>query len=120
MDEKLAKYRDTLLETLHFMNASYDKLLVALSGGALALSITFLKDLIDLKSANHPELLMFSWLAFILSLAAILGRIFFGIEAYRKAIEQVDEETIHQNKPGGIFATVARILYIWFASLLIV
>lgn len=119
MDEDLKKYRDSLLDTLRFLNESYDKLLVTLSGGALALSITFLKDVVNLKSTVHSELLFFSWLAFILSLASVLGRIMFGIEANRKAIEQVDAGTIYKQKPGGHWSMFTRILHMAAATFLL-
>ena len=119
MDDDLKKYRDSLLETLRFLNESYDKMLIMLSGGALGLSITFLKDVISLANVKHPELLLFSWLALIISLAAVLGRVLFGIEAYRKAVTQVDDGSIYNAKPGGIYSVLTKGLYILSASSLL-
>jgi hypothetical protein len=119
MDDDLKKYRDALLETLRYLNESYDKMLIMLSGGALGLSITFLKDIISLANVKHSELIMFSWLAFIISLAAVLGRVFFGIEAYRKAVSQVDDGSIYNVKPGGIFSVLTKCLHILSASSLL-
>jgi len=104
----MEKYRDSLLETLRFLHESYDKLLVTLSGGALGLSMAFLKDVIKLKDAAATNLLFFAWIAFILSLAAILGRIIFGIEANRKGVIQVDAGTIHSERPGGLFSVFTK------------
>ncbi len=112
MDEDLKKYRSQLLDTMHFLNESYDKILITLSGGALGLSIAFLKDIVSLEDIVHGKLLLFSWAAFILSLAAVLGRIMFGLEANRMAVKQVDEGTIYDRKPGGAYSMITRILYI--------
>jgi len=119
MDDDLKKYRDSLLETLRFLNESYDKMLIMLSGGALGLSITFLKDVISLATVKHSELIMFSWLALIVSLAAVLGRVLFGIEAYRKAVSQVDDGSIYNGKPGGIYSVLTKGLHILSASSLL-
>ena len=104
---------------MRFLNESYDKLLVTLSGGALALSITFLKNVINLQSVVHSELLFLSWLSFILSLASVFGRVMFGIEANRKAIEQVDAGTIYEEKAGGRYSEFTRYLHMAAAAFLL-
>lgn len=118
--EELKKYRASLIDTLRFLNESYDKLLVTLSGGALGISIAFLKDIVKLESVSHPNLLLFAWLAFVLSLAAVLGGLMFGIEAYRKAINQVDSGTIYREKVGGKHSLLTRALRIGSACLLLI
>lgn len=120
LSEELMKYRDDLLSTLRFLNESYDKILVTLAGGALGLSIAFLKDVIDLESVVYPQFLLAAWFAFILSLATVLGRIFFGIEAYRRAIRQLDDGTIYENRPGGPSAIITRALHALSAVFLLV
>ncbi len=72
---ELKKYRALLIDTLRFLNESYDKLLVTLSGGALGISIAFLKDIVKLENVIFPNLLFYAWLAFILSLAAVLASV---------------------------------------------
>lgn len=119
-DPELKKYRASLVDTLRFLNASYDKLLVTLSGGALALSIAFLKDVIKLEHVHYSNFLLYAWLAFILSLASVLGRVMFGIEAYRRAIRQVDKGTIYEQKVGGIHSLFTRVLHIGSASFLLI
>ena len=119
MDEELKKYRASLTDTLRFLNESYDKLLVTLSGGALGISIAFLKDIVKLENVSHSNLLFYAWLAFILSLAAVLGRIMFGIEAHRTAIRQVDSGTIYDETVGGKHSLRTRVLHIGSASFLL-
>jgi hypothetical protein len=64
MDKDLKKYRQSLIDTQIKLSESYDKLLITLSGGALALSITFLKDVIGSKEISCPSLLLISWALF--------------------------------------------------------
>ncbi|MEE8057593.1 MAG: hypothetical protein V3T17_07130 [Pseudomonadales bacterium] len=105
------EYRNLLISTQCQLNDSYDKLVVTLSGGALALSITFLKDIINVDDAKHIWMLITSWSLFILSLASIFGEILFGIEAYKKAVTQLDEDTIRSEKVGGLFSSLTK----WFS-----
>lgn len=99
--DDMRQYREGLVETQRKLNESYDKLIITLSGGSLALSITFLKDIIGSSEINHPLLLLIAWGLFVLSLTSILGEILFGIKAHKKAITQVDNGTIHNEKVGG-------------------
>ena len=108
MSDPLIKYRADLVETEKFLKDNYDKLVITLSGGALALSLAFLKDIVNLDKAVSLWLLILSWSCFILSLSAVLGAISFGIEAHRRAIHQVDEGIIHQQIPGGFWSKLTK------------
>ena len=119
MAEDLKKYRVSLTETVRALNESYDKMLLTLSGGALGLSIAFLKDVVALENLKNPEFLLWSWVAFIVSLASVLGRVMFGIEAHKKAIAQVDNGTIYKSKPGGAFSSLTKGLHIMSAAALL-
>jgi len=101
MEDELKDYRQGLIDTQRKLNESYDKLLVTLSGGALALSIAFLKDIIGSIEINYPYLLLIAWALFVLSLTSILGEILFGIQAHKQAIKQIDNKTIYEQKVGG-------------------
>lgn len=119
MDKELKEYRHGLIDTQRKLNESYDKLLIGLSGGALALSITFLKDIIGSKEILYPQLLFISWGLFVLSLASILGEILFGIKAHKKAIKQTDEGSIYDQKVGGIASFLSTILH-WIAAICLI
>ncbi len=109
-------YRDGLVETQRKLNESYDKLIITLSGGSLALSITFLKDIIGSNKINDPIFLLLAWGLFVLSLTAILGEILFGIKAHKKAITQVDDGSIHKQKVGGKSSYFSSFAH-WLASI---
>lgn len=107
------EYRNLLIKTQHQLNDSYDKLVVTLSGGALALSIAFLKDIVNIKEAVYVWMLVLSWSCFIISLASIFSEILFGIEAYKKAVKQLDEDSITKEKVGGLFSSLTK----WFGNI---
>jgi hypothetical protein len=115
MGNELDQYRQGLIDTQRKLNESYDKLLVTLSGGALALSIAFLKDVIGSNEIVNPSLLLISWACFVVSLAAILGEILFGIHAHKNAIKQIDDGTIYEQKVGGKSSNLSTILH-WSAA----
>lgn len=111
MDKDLKKYRTGLIQTVEKLNHNYDKLIITLSGGALALSLTFLKDIIKETPIRSPNYLILSWGLFIISLTCVLGSLLFGIAAHKKAIKQVDAGTIYTEQPGGIFSKLTTFLH---------
>ena len=115
-DEEFKDYRNGLVETQRKLNESYDKLIITLAGGSLALSITFLKDIIGSSEINLPYLLLIAWGLFIVSLASILCEILFGIKAHKKAIQQIDNDTIRKEKVGGNSSLLSSASH-WIASI---
>jgi hypothetical protein len=111
MNKDLKEYRTGLIQTVEKLNDNYDKLIITLSGGALALSLTFLKDIVKDTTIRSPEYLLLSWGLFILSLTSVLGSLLFGIAAHKKAIKQVDAGTIYKEEPGGIFSKVTTFMH---------
>ncbi|MBN4079518.1 hypothetical protein JYT26_02645 [Beggiatoa alba] len=119
LTDDMRQYREGLVETQRKLNESYDKLILTLSGGALALSITFLKDIIGSNEISYPLLLLIAWGLFVLSLTSILSEILFGINAHKKAIKQVDNGTIHNEKVGGKSSYWSSVAH-WAASISLV
>jgi len=120
MEKDLKEYRTYLIQTVQKLNENYDKLIITLSGGALALSLVFLKDVIKENQIQEPILLIAAWGFFIASLASILGTLLFGIAANKKAIKQVDANTIYNEEPGGFFSKVTTILHYASTAFLII
>lgn len=119
MNDELKKYRLHLVDTMQKVSESYDKTIITLSGGALALSFTFIKNFIDQKQIFHPELLFISWVVLSLSLSTVLLSLFFARLAFKKAIEQVDDGTIYETKADGAYGKITSFLHSSGAVLLI-
>lgn len=117
---KLDIYRQSLYEIQVKLGESYDKLIITLSGGALALSITFLKDIIKIDNITKPSLLLGAWGLFVASLTCILGEILFGIRAFKKAIKQIDDGTIYDERVGGKSSAITNYLQISASLTLII
>jgi len=100
----------TLLSTLERDSQnSYDKAILTLSGGALGVTISFVKNVIG----NMPKGTVFmfaSWVCWGLSLACVLFSFYASNLALRRAVIQLDNETIEDEQPGGAFDTITAVL----------
>ena len=86
----LYKERDNVVDSSREAASSFDKNMLTLSAGALALSITFIKVIPPL--ANNFPYLVTSWVFFSLSLLSTLVSFLTCINACQKAISNLDYE----------------------------
>ncbi len=110
MTPELKKYRDEQLAKANAGQNDYDKLVVALSGGALGLSFTFLKDVAKAQASSHPTLLLAAWGCWGLSVAFVLTSIYTGVRALRETVRQIDGGTIYKEKVGRGWSSVTALL----------
>ena len=97
-----ATYREWLVTTEHAASRDYDKAVLALAGGALGLSVTFLHGLVAKPVPCSLVWLGLAWSCLALSLLSILVSILTSQHALRRAIQQVDDQTIRAaSRPGG-------------------
>jgi hypothetical protein len=98
------QYRKFLEQCETEASTAFDKTTVTLSGGALALSLAFVKDI----APNAPTwakllLLLPSWLALALSLLGVLLSLMASMKSMRHEIECIDGRRVKADgeKPGG-------------------
>jgi hypothetical protein len=87
--------RNKLIDGEQDYSKSYDKYVLTLSGGALALSVTFINDIIGDGPARAPALIVSAWIAFTLSVAAALVSIHQSgplFRDFRDALDRVAQE----------------------------
>lgn len=82
-DALFLEYRKHLWEAGKSASEHTDKAIMTLSAGALALSMTFLKDIVPLKDVIELPLIIAAWSAFGFSIACVL----FSQYESRKAID---------------------------------
>ena len=82
-DALYLEYRKHLWESAKSASEQTDKALLTLSAGALALSMTFLKDVVPLKDVIELPLIISAWCTFGSSIACVL----FSLYESRKAID---------------------------------
>ena len=100
---RLRTYRDRLEQAYLDQAKAYDKAVMTLSAGTLAISLTFVKDVIDTPRPGTVIFLALAWTALALSIVAILISMLTSQWALRKTIAQVDrgEEQQLRAEPGG-------------------
>ena len=106
----LAEYRKWLVSAEQKSQEDFDKTVLSLSGGALGISLAFLKDVIGTNPIAHPALLLAAWLAWAFSTFAVLTSYYLSHLALRRAISQVDDGSIYMQPAGGSFSRATAIL----------
>jgi hypothetical protein len=104
----MERYRAHLLELRRESQASYDRTLMALSGGALGLSLTFLKQVIG--QSPPTRLLLAAWSCWGLSLTVVLISHWCSGMALTRAIEQVGMGDTNSATLGQPFDKATRLL----------
>lgn len=93
-----ASYRDErnkLIDGEQDYSKSYDKYVLTLSGGALALSVTFIHDIIGDGPVRVPALIVLAWISFTLSVAAALVAIHQSGPLFRDFRDTLDRKAQH-------------------------
>ena len=102
----IAEYRALLTKTEQEAQATFDKTVLTLSGGALGLSFAFTKDVVGAHNVVHTSFLLSAWIGWGLSATSVLSSFFTSQMALRKAISQLDQGQLGSDaekmeRPGG-------------------
>ena len=98
--QELQSYREWLVQTGYRVSETYDKSVMTLSGGALAISLTFIHEIVTTPKLGTVKFLAVGWTLLTLSVVAILSSMLTSQWALNKAIEQVDKKKIFDERPG--------------------
>lgn len=110
MEDLITKYRDYLVLAHQKGQESYDKTIMYLSGGALAISFSFLSQVVGSGPLRLPWMLLFAWFCWAFSIAAVAFSFLASIRAHRRAIDTVDSGNPYARKLGGIADRIATVL----------
>lgn len=99
----LAAYREQLLKAYENQSQSFDKAVMVLAGGTLAISLTFVKEVVGSPKAGTVCYLTFAWIFLAVSIVSILTSMLTSQCALRRAISQIDrrQEVELRQLPGG-------------------
>ncbi len=106
------EYRNFLVTNDQKSQESFDKTVLWLSGGALAISFAFVKDIIGTKPVVCPLFLIAAWVTWALSTCAVLISHHLSHRAFCRAIDQVDEGKIDEQRPGGRWSVATELVNI--------
>lgn len=76
----------------------YDKNILQLASALLALSISFIKDLIKPHDVQHYYSLYISWSAFGIAIIAVVMSFQFSIAAHKRHLQRIDAYYLNANK----------------------
>ena len=93
-------YRNHCIDAGQKAQDSYDRALLALSGGALGVSLVFLKDIVGTAPIVSRDLLVAAWVCWTGSIVGIVASFVVSQSALRTAVQQVDAGTIRDERPG--------------------
>jgi hypothetical protein len=91
MNDQNDEYRKHLVEARQKAQADYDKTVVLLAGGALGLSLSFLKNIVGKQTPKLPCALAVGWGLLVISLVFILASFCVSRFALGSAIRQFDD-----------------------------
>jgi hypothetical protein len=91
------EYRRKIWEDSTSGSENFDKYLITFSTGALALSLSFIKDIVPLKDAIWVPCLIVSWVAFILAALVTLISFRISIRALEKMSPVIDDFYLNGN-----------------------
>ena len=101
---KIQAYR-ALNENLSYQAShNYDKYIITLSAGALALSLTFISTILKEKDLEALYFLYSSWIFWGIAIISILYSFATASKSHEIAIEQVDSGKIHDEHPGKLYS----------------
>ena len=105
MEEYLREYRAQLVAGRQQVIDNYEKTLLTLTTGALALSITFVKDILGDTPTCAVWWLLAAWGCWTGTVVLMITSYYLSPMAYSKAISQVDDGSISKDKVGGVYTT---------------
>ena len=106
-EKDLENYRKDLLECDNTSVAEYDKAVMTLSGGAIGLSFSFLKDI---GSMQHTSFLLTAWTLWGVSITSVVFSHYFSHRSMRHALKSLNDKTLNYERPGGNWDTAINIL----------
>lgn len=120
-----SKKREEILSEIRvYSEEEFDKLIVYLSSGGLALTIGFINNLIDLNNSNYNLLLIITWLCFTFSLIvnllshrSSLKSIDLELQGYEEKSDSWNTFTVILNKSGLIFFISGVVCFIIFVTI---
>lgn len=90
------EYKKDLLEDLRYSVSKFDTQVLTIASGAIAISLTFIKDIVPIKYAVSEWLFLLALLCFIICLTLGFISHYLSIKKIAETIDKVDENRINE------------------------
>lgn len=125
LEDVREKYADALREGMRYSIGKLDDQILYISSGALAISLTFIKDIVPLQQAVWLILLFLSWLMLTVCVGLSLYSHLHSYQEHQKQLERLennldlkeDKSTDWINKTNTILLILGIVLQVSFASI---
>jgi len=102
-------YYEILNKAYFESSAQFDKQILFISSGALGLSFTFIKDIVELETAICKGLLLVSWILFSIVILMSLFSHYTSKQAINTQIENIEDE---KNNKANFLNSITKLLNI--------
>lgn len=100
------QYKKDLFEDLKYSLSKFDSQSLAISSGALGLSLTFIKEIVPFEESKYISFFYISLGLFILTLTLGFIGHYLSINQISKSIQKVDEDKISEIKVDNIIPKI--------------
>src|SRR5260221_10211621 len=111
-DEELTSYRNHIAEAGEKAQENFDKTVLALSGGALGVSLTFVEKFVGTRKILSPSELYWAWILWSVSLLLVLVSYFSSVRALRHTSKASYTGKVYNQRPGGAWSIATEWLNI--------
>ncbi len=108
MSDELKEYREHLIKADQKSQEDFDKTLITVATSSLGVSMIFVRDFVGEGGVVNPRLILLGWGLLAASVGCVLCGFYLSRFALRKAINQIDENSIYTEKAGGRLSGVVE------------
>jgi hypothetical protein len=97
-ENSLDKYKEELTKVLDKSQDTFEKQLSYISAGALAISMTFIKDVVKFDNAEDKQLIIVGWVLLVLTLLVNFISHLISSNFINKAIDEINLDKYDDTK----------------------
>lgn len=92
MNKEDEKYWQSLYEMYKESSKQFDRNVLYIASGALVLSLTFIKEIVDFKTVQCKPLLVISWSLFVVVIIISLISHYFSMRAINQKMKTIEDD----------------------------
>lgn len=89
---------------------NYNKFLITLSSGSIAISLTFTSCMLQSKQFCGTYWIHGAWVLWIVTICLNLVSFFTTAKSHEKVIEQINKGTVDTEKKGGVWTSITSVV----------